>query len=67
MPAKLSYWIKERFNPQFDKPYYSKGGQLTKAAAKKKENTIYGDNEYKTLEAYEAAIFQFIADGFRVL
>lgn len=66
---KLSYWIKERHNPQFDKPYYVTYGQMTKAEAYKKEDTRYGTNymlEYKTEAAYLAAAEQFKKDGFRV-
>lgn len=64
-----SYWIKKRFNPQFDKPYYSKCGQLSKREAKKKESSLYGFNvmiEYPTVEEYNKAIEQFKADGHSV-
>lgn len=64
-----SYWIKERNNPQFDKPYYSACGQLSKSAAMRHEKSLYGSNtmlEYKTAEEYEAAIKKFEADGFTV-
>lgn len=66
---KKSYWIKERHNPQFDKPYYTVCGQLGKREAKKKENSLYGFNvmlEYKTEEEYSKAIKQFKDDGFVV-
>lgn len=66
---KQSYWIKERHNPQFDKPYFMAYGQLSKRAAKKKEESLYGWNvmiEYKTEAEYIAAIENFKASGFRV-
>lgn len=59
MSRKLSYWIKERHNPQFKKPYYHAYGQLTKKEARAKENTLYGHNvmlEYKTEQEYIDAI-----------
>jgi hypothetical protein len=65
MPRKMSYWIKERFNPQFDKPYYVLCGTLSKRAAKLKENTKYGVNvmyEYLTPEEYKAAIIKLETD-----
>lgn len=64
-----SYWIRERHNPQFDKPYYSACGRLSKRAAKKKEDALYGFNvmlEYKSPEEYAEAIKKFVADGFTV-
>jgi hypothetical protein len=69
MNKRLSYWIKERHNPQFDNPYYSACGQLTKKEAKKKEGSLYGFNvmlEYKTEDEYSKAIEQFKSDGFSV-
>ena len=70
MSRKLSYWIKERHNPQFDKPYYSACGQLTKKAARDKEKPGYGFNimhEYKTEAEYLAALEQIKAEGYNVL
>jgi len=49
------YYIKERHNPQFDKPYYTACGKLTKKEARKKENPLYGTNYmlgYATKEKY---------------
>ncbi len=69
MKTVKSYWIKERHHPQFDKPYYTACGQLSKREAMKKENTLYGYNimlEYKTAEEYNAEVEKFKADGFRV-
>lgn len=67
---KKSYWIKKRYNPQFDKPYFSGCGQLSKTAAKKKEKSLYGYNkmlEYSTQEEYTQALEQFKSEGFTVL
>ena len=69
MKRQYSYWIKERHNPQMDKPYYVKYGQLSKTKALKKENSLYGYNrmlEFKTLEEYEAKIKELEAEGFKV-
>lgn len=70
MDKKLSYWIKERHNPQFDKPYYSACGQLTYSKARRmQEGALYGHNvmlEYKTEAEYNAALEKFQADGFTV-
>lgn len=41
--AKQPYWIKERHNPQLG-TYYVGMGQLSKAAAKRYEAPLYGDN-----------------------
>lgn len=67
MPAVKLYYIKERHNPQFDKPYYSACGQLSKREAHKKENSLYGNNvmlEYASLEEYNKALEQFKAAGY---
>jgi len=64
------FYLKERHNPQFDKPYYVAEGQLTKAEAKKKEKSAYGDNyilAYDTEKEYKDAIDKLINDGFSVL
>ena len=64
-----SYWIKERHNPQFDKPYYSACGQLSKREARSKESSLYGFNvmlEYSTQDEYDKALAQFMADGYTV-
>jgi hypothetical protein len=61
MATVKSYWIKERHNPQFDKPYYSACGQLSRREAAKKENSLHGFNvmhEYKTEAEYLAALEQ---------
>ena len=63
------YYLKERFNPQFEKPYYVKFGQLLKKDAKRHENTSYGDNymlPYDTEKEYNEAIAKLEHDGFTV-
>jgi hypothetical protein len=66
---KRSYWIKKRYNPQFDRPYYSACGQLGKREAKRKEDSLYGFNEmleFVSAEDYQKAIEQFKAGGYTV-
>lgn len=63
------HYIKERHNPQFEKPYYTACGLLTKSEAKRLEKAIYGHNimlSYRTAEEYQAAIKRFEKDGFNV-
>ena len=63
------YYIKERHNPQFDKPYYSACGQLSKREARKKENSLYGNNvmlEYASPEEYNKALEQLKSAGYTV-
>lgn len=65
MPKR--YYIKERHNPQFDKPYYSACGQLSRIEAK--ENSLYGNNvmlEYASLEEYNKALDQLKVAGYDV-
>lgn len=65
----LSYYIKERHNPQFKKPYFVPEGLLPKKEAKAKEDAIYGMNimlKYKNIQEYKAAIQKFKIDGFSV-
>ncbi|RPJ29425.1 MAG: hypothetical protein EHM33_00840 [Chloroflexi bacterium] len=69
MKANKSYWIKERHNPQFDKPYYTACGQLSKRAADKKSDSLYGNNvmlEYPSLEEYNKALAELKANGYTV-
>lgn len=61
---KLKYYIKERHNPQFSRPYYTGMGQLDKSQVKRAENPAYGFNvlhAYDTAEEYEAALASFMA------
>jgi len=63
------YYLKERFNPQFDKPYYVALGQITKLQAKKAENSRYGTNvihSYETKEEYIDAIEKFKQQDFNI-
>jgi len=65
----MKFYIKERYNPQFDKPYYVALGKLTKKEAKKKESSIYGNNyilSYDTEENYNKALNDFKEKGFNV-
>ena len=55
--AKL-YYIKERHNPQLG-VYYVPCGQLSKRAAKRNEDSLYGFNimhGYATQEEYDKAV-----------
>jgi len=64
------FYIKERLNPQFNKPYYVAEGQLTKKEAKSKEATLYGSNyllAYNTEQEYKNAIEKLRVDGFKVM
>lgn len=60
MSRKKKFYIKERNNPQFDKPYYIGKGQLTKKKALSIENSSsYGHNimlSYDTEEEYNEAL-----------
>lgn len=64
----LSYYIKERQNPQTG-TYYVIYGQLTKAEVKKHEKPIYGFNimhAFPTSAEYEVRIAELKAKGFSV-
>ena len=64
-----SYWIKKRYNPQFDKPYYSACGQLSKTVARRKAKSLYGYNElleFKTEGEYNKALEKFKSEGYTV-
>ena len=67
--GKKSYWIKERHNPQFEKPYYTACGQLTIKEAKSMENSLYGSNymlRFHTKDSYVKKILQLRKNGFSV-
>ncbi len=69
MKTGKKFYIKERHNPQFDKPYYVACGQLTKKDAKAMESPLYGDNhmiEYQTEQEYNGAIEKLKSDGYSV-
>lgn len=65
------FYIGKRNNPKFPQPYYKAFGKLTKKeAAAKKERPSYGFmglTSYRTIDAYEAAIAELVAEGQRVL
>jgi len=66
---KKLYYIKERHNPQFEKPYYSGCGQLFKKQAKAMLGALYGTNymlTYETEEEYNKALQDFKDKGFNV-
>ncbi|MDR2653191.1 MAG: hypothetical protein LBC68_12930 [Prevotellaceae bacterium] len=67
---KLSYWIKERHNPQFDKPYYVGLGQRAKSYIKALiKSSTYGCNcyhRYTTEEEYRNRINELISNGYSV-
>lgn len=52
MKAKYFY-IKERFNPQFDKPYYIALGNITRAQAQNHFTSLYGYNDILKFSTYE--------------
>lgn len=63
------YYIGERHNPQFNKPYYRAYGQLGKTAAKQKEKSVYGSmalTGYATEGEYLQKIADLRAAGFSV-
>ena len=68
MAIKLFY-LGERHNPQFKKPYYVKYGQLSKTEAKRKEKCVYGSmyiTSYNTQQEYEDKIQELKKDGFNI-
>lgn len=68
MPNK-KYYIGQRNNPQLPKPYFVAYGQLSKTAARKKENAIYGSmvlTAYDTQALYDQQIAALMAAGFSV-
>ena len=65
---KLSYWIKERDNPQLG-IYYVACGQMTVKFAKACERPLYGFNymrKYPTRESYEQALAALRTAGEKV-
>ena len=64
-----SYYIVERNNPQFKKPYYIKRGQLSKREANKSLATVYGTNyliECPTYQEYIDKINELVKQGFDI-
>jgi hypothetical protein len=69
MKRTPSYWIKSRYNPQFEKPYYVACGQLSQTRAKAKAKSLYGFNtmlEYKSENDYNKAIQKLKDEGYIV-
>ena len=65
----MKYYIKERHNPQIG-IYYSPQGQLSKAEAMWREQSLYGDNimhAFPTEAEYKARIAELQAKGERVV
>ena len=63
------FYIGERVNPQFKKSYYVAYGQLSKTAAREKENCVYGSmymTAYETESEYNEVIENLKTEGFRV-
>lgn len=67
--AKKYFYIKERNNPQLKEPYYVPCGQLTKAEAKAKEESVYGFNimmKYPSEQEYRDKLKELKDNGFRI-
>jgi hypothetical protein len=65
----MKFYIKERNNPQFSKPYYVAKGQMTKKASNRLIETVYGYNtllSFDSEEEYLKAIDNLKETGFRV-
>lgn len=66
--SKFPYWIKERHNPQLG-IYYVGMGQLSKTAAKKCEEALYGTNymqSYSNEADYRLKLDELKAEGKKV-
>ena len=66
---KKLYYIGERSNPQFQKPYYVNYGFLSKAEAVRKEKCSYGSMHLTAYETVEEALIAFRKlkdEGFRI-
>jgi hypothetical protein len=66
---KRDWYIMERHNPQFDKPYYVGVGEMTIGDARRAEGSIYGCNymnRFETEEDYRAELDSLKAAGFSV-
>jgi hypothetical protein len=63
------WYIGQRDNPQFDKPYFVAYGQLSKTEVKAKEKSLYGSmylTGFATQQEYESKINDLRNRGFRV-
>ena len=68
-PNKNLFYIGERHNPQFKKPYYKLYSQPSKKDAKSKENCAYGSmylTSYNTVEEYNATIVNLRDSGYSI-
>jgi hypothetical protein len=66
---KKLFYIGERQNPQFQKPYYVNYGFLSKTEANEKEKCSYGSMylmSYETAEEAQLAINKLKDEGFRI-
>lgn len=67
--SNKKFYIKERYNPQFDKPYYVAKGQMTKKDVKEMLKPGYGTNyalSFDTDVEYKAKIAELTQLGYRV-
>ena len=58
------YYLRERINPQIGR-YWVRCGLLSKAAAKKQQNSLYGHNimhSFATSAEYEQKIAELVAN-----
>lgn len=63
------YWIKERENPQFKKPYFVACGNITVSRAMKMERASYGSNymhKFETKLEYDSMLAKLKREGFTV-
>ena len=63
------FYIGERINPQFKKSYFNAYGRMSKAAARRKEDCLYGSiitTGYNTEKEYLEKIESLKKDGFSV-
>jgi hypothetical protein len=63
------YWIKERYNPQFDRPYYVALGSISAHSANERIKPLYGSNyllKFSTKQEYEAKLAELKDQGFNV-
>ncbi len=62
----MKYWIKERHNPQYDKPYYVACGKLSEKFSKRQAKSLYGFNVMRSFDSkdkYEAEIQKLKSEG----
>lgn len=67
-PNKHPWWIKERYNPQLG-TYYVGMGRMSKTAARRAENPLYGSNImhcFDSQDAYDVRLRDLREAGERV-